>query len=373
MGKLICRSCNKEYSLNDAVWKCECGGLLDINFESAFPIEKIEKRPLGFWRYREAIPVLDDKNIVSFNEEFTPIVPVDFNGKKVLIKLDYLFPSGSFKDRGASVLVSKIKELGIKKVVEDSSGNAGSAIASYCAKAGISCDVFVPDYTPDEKIAQIESYGARLHRIPGTREDTALAALKAAENDYYASHYLNPFFFQGTKTVAFEVALQLGWRAPDTIVLPVGSGSLLLGVYIGWGELLKAGIIDKIPRLIGVQAENCAPIARAFNKSLREVPEIEKRETVAEGISIAAPLRGEQILDAVKSCKGEFITVSENEIKEALRWILRKGFYIEPTSAATVAGINKYLNRSTSDELIVSIFTGHGLKTAEKIIEILSE
>jgi len=373
MGKLICQSCKEEYSLSDAVWRCDCGGLLDIDLRPTFPIEKIEERPSGLWRYREAIPVLDDRNIVSFNEGFTPMVSLDFNGKKVLIKLDYLFPTGSFKDRGASVLVSKIKELRIKKVVEDSSGNAGAAIAAYCAKAGIKCDIFVPDYTPPGKLAQIESYGAKLKKIPGTRKDTANAAFKAAESCYYASHYWNPFFIQGTKTFAFEVCEQLGWDSPDSVILPVGSGSLMLGVYIGWSELLNAGIINKIPRLIGVQAENCAPLAISFNENSDEIPSIEKKETIAEGISISTPVRGKQIIDAVKRSKGAFITVSESEIKEAVRWICKKGFYIEPTSAAVVAGINKYLKESSPDEVIVSIFTGHGLKTAEKIAKILNE
>ncbi|GAI24490.1 unnamed protein product, partial [marine sediment metagenome] len=234
-------------------------------------------------------------------------------------------------------------------------------------------DIFVPAYTPSGKLTQIEFYGANLRKIPGTRDDTALAALKAAENNYYASHYWNPFFFHGTKTFAFEVSEQLGWKAPDSVILPVGSGSLLLGVFIGWTELLNAGIVDRIPKLIGVQAENCAPLAKAFNENLCEVPKIDKKETIAEGISIAAPVRGEQILYSVKSSGGEFITVSEEEIKDALKWSCRKGFYIEPTSAAAVAGVNKYLKKSSPDELIVSVFTGHGLKETEKILKILNE
>lgn len=373
MGKLVCRSCNKEYSLNDIIWRCSCGGLLDINFESSFPVDKIRKRAPNLWRYREAIPIDSNENIISFNEGFTPLIPLDFTQKKVMIKLDYLFPSGSFKDRGATVLVSKMKELGIKKAIEDSSGNAGSAIACYCAKAGIEIDVFVPSYTPYGKIAQIESYKANLIKIQGTRDDTAKAALKKAENTYYASHYWNPFFFQGTKTFAFELTEQLHWRVPDSIILPVGSGSLLLGLYTGFNELLNAKIINKIPRLIGIQAENCAPIAKAFNENRNNIPKIEKKVTIAEGISIEKPVRGEQILDAVRISKGEFITVTESEIKDDLRWACNNGFYIEPTSASIVAGINKYLEESYTDEVIVSLFTGHGLKESEKILKILKE
>jgi threonine synthase len=371
MSKLVCRSCNKEYSLNDVIWRCSCGGLLDIDFESFFPIEKIKKRPPTLWRYREAIPIDNNINIISFNEGFTPLIPLDFDNKKVMIKLDYLFPSGSFKDRGATVLVSKMKELGIRKVVEDSSGNAGSAIACYCAKAGIEIDVFVPSYTPYGKIAQIESYGANLNKIPGTRDDTAKAALKKAENTYYASHYWNPFFFQGTKTFAFEVTEQLDWRVPDSVILPVGSGSLLLGLFTGFNELLNSKIINRIPRLIGIQAENCAPLAFAFEKNLNEIPKIERKETIAEGISISEPIRGKQILDIVKKSNGKFIMVSESEIKDALRWITKKGFLIEPTSVVVISGIKKYLNEISKDEIIVSLFTGHGLKEVEKIYNLL--
>ncbi len=373
MNKLICRKCNKEFPLSDAIWRCECEGLLDVDFKSSFPVDKIKKRALNIWRYREALPIFENENIISFNEGFTPIIPINFGGRSVLIKQDYLFPTSSFKDRGASVLVSKIKELGIKKVVEDSSGNAGSSIAAYCAKAGISCEIFVPEYTPYGKVVQIESYGAKLHRIPGTREDTALAALEASEKDYSASHHWNPFFHHGTKTFAFEVCEQLGWKSPDAIILPVGSGSLFLGTYIGFRELLDAGIVDRIPKLIGIQAENCAPLAKAFKENLSDFLKIVKKETIAEGISIAAPVRGEHILKAAKMSRGEFYTVSETEIKEALKCLCKKGFYIEPTSAATIAGISKYLKRSNPKDVIVSIFTGHGLKTTENILKILNE
>ncbi len=373
MGNLICRDCNKEFSLNEKIWRCECGGLLDIEFESSFPLDKIQKRPLNIWRYREAIPIQFDENIVSFNEGFTPIVPIEFNHKKVLIKLDYLFPTGSFKDRGASVLISKVKELGIKKVVEDSSGNAGCAISAYSAKGGIECEVFCPFNTSSGKLAQIQTYGAKLQKIQGTREDTAFSAIKRAKNIYYASHYWNPYFIQGTKTFAFEVVEQLGWKSPDAVIIPVGSGSLLLGMYLGFKELLTSGVVEKIPKLIGVQAENCAPLVKAWKLGLKEIPKIDKRKTIAEGISISEPVRGEQIIEAVHKSDGEFISVSESEIKEGLGWICKRGFYIEVTSSVVIPGIKKYLKKADPKEIVVSTFTGHGLKTSEKILEILNK
>jgi len=372
MSKLVCTECGASYSPDEPRWQCDCGGILDIDFHPVFDQARINQRKPTMWRYLEAIPLEDDDNIVSLDEGFTPLTEVMIDGKAVFIKQDQLFPTGSYKDRGASVLISKVKELGIKEVVEDSSGNAGSAIAAYCAKAGINCHIFVPQNTSAGKLAQIQLYGATLHRIPGTREDTARAALLAAEKIYYASHTWNPFFFQGTKTFAFEVCEQLGWRPPDTVILPVGNGTLLLGAYIGFRELLQAGIIGHMPKIIGVQAENCAPLYRAYQENRAEVPPVAARETLAEGIAIARPIRGKQIINAVRQTGGEFLVVSEGEIKKALLEICHQGYYIEPTSAATIAGVKKYLPRSSYNEFMVSVFTGHGLKATEKMLKLLS-
>jgi threonine synthase len=327
------------------------------------------------WRYREAIPIQDDKNIVSFNEGFTPLVKIKVNDRPILIKQEQLFSTGSYKDRGASVLISKVKELGIDHVVEDSSGNAGCAIAAYCTAAGVKCDIYVPSGTSLNKLAQLEFYSANVHKIPGSREETAKAVRKAAEQIYYASHTLNPYFFHGTKTFAFEVCEQLGWSAPDTIVLPVGNGTLVLGTFIGFSELLNAGVIDKLPKIVAVQAVNCSPLADAYFEGLSELPKeplVEYRDTIAEGIAIAEPVRGNQILAAVRETKGEFISVTDEEIETALLVMGRLGFYIEPTSAATIAGLNKYIISAKDDERIVSVFTGHGLKSTEKMLSVLN-
>lgn len=372
VNQFICTKCQTTYPLDEPRWKCDCGSTLDIEFEAIFDLAKIGQRKPTLWRYREAIPVQNDANIVSLEEGFSPLTEANFDGKLVLIKQDHLFPTGSYKDRGASVLISKVKELGIKEVVEDSSGNAGAAISAYCAKADIDCRIFIPEDTAVAKVTQIQLYGAKLNKIHGNREDTAKAVLKAAERVYYASHSWNPFFFQGTKTFAFEICEQLGWQSPDTVILPVGNGTLLLGAYIGFNELRQAGIIAKIPKIIAVQAENCAPLYQAFQENLTEIPKINKKETVAEGIAIAEPIRGKQIVAAVKQSKGNFIAVSEREIKESLKETCRKGYYIEPTAAATIAGIKKYLPKSNSTEVIISVFTGHGLKTTEKMLKLLS-
>lgn len=356
--------------MNKNIWRCECGGLLDLEFDARFPLKEITKRKETLWRYREALPVEDDANIVSFDEGFTPLISVHFNQRNVLIKEDHLFPSGSFKDRGATVMVSKVKEIGVNRIVEDSSGNAGAALAAYAARAHILCDIFVPDYTSEGKLVQIRAYGMNLTKVKGSREDTSSEAMKFAAKYYYASHYWNPFFFHGTKTFSFEVCEQLGWKSPDTLILPVGNGSLLIGVYIGFQELMRENIIEKIPRFIGVQPENCAPLACSFKKGLNTIIPIEKKPTIAEGIMIANPIRGVQILNIVRESNGDFIEVSEEEIIEALKEMIAMGFYIEPTSAATIAGVKKYLPRSSSGEVIVSTFTGHGLKTTETLSKI---
>lgn len=372
MDQLVCPKCQSTFSLNDPRWKCDCGSYLDIDFAAAFPLSKINARKPNLWRYREAIPVKNDASIVSFDEGFTPLLEIEITGKSILVKQDHLFPTASYKDRGASVLISKIRELGIREVVEDSSGNAGCAIAAYCARADIKCHIYVPTNTAAAKIAQIQLYGATLHKVPGSREDTACAVLKAAVKTYYASHSWNPFFFQGTKTYAYEVCEQLGWQAPNTVILPVGNGTLLLGTAIGFNDLLKAKVIKSLPKLIGVQSMNCAPLYQAFRQNLKEVPKITKKDTLAEGISIADPIRGMQIVAAVRESRGDFITVSDAETKDVLKSMAKKGYYIEPTSAATIAGARKYLAKS-KDELVVSVFTGHGLKSTEKMLKIVEE
>jgi threonine synthase len=274
-----------------------------------------------------------------------------------------LFPTGSYKDRGATVLVSKAKELGVTRVVEDSSGNAGCAIAAYCAKAGMECHIYVPENTSPGKLTQIRAYGARLHRIPGTREDTARATLAAAEGTFYASHVWNPFFFQGTKTFAYEVWEQLDDKAPDAVILPTGNGTLLIGAYLGFRDLLRQNLIPALPRFIAVQAENCAPLLPAFERlhpgTAAPVPTV-VNATMAEGIAIAEPRRLQQMIGILNETGGEVVTVTEQEIEEAWVELGRRGFYVEPTSAVVLAAFKK--RPSLPGEVVLAPLTGHGLK-----------
>jgi threonine synthase len=373
MDRLICKGCGAGYPLDDLRWKCDCGSFLDIEFDFSFDIEKIQSRKPTLWRYREAIPMNKDENIISFNEGFTPLLELTIDGKRSLVKLEQLFPTGSFKDRGASVLMSKAKELGVNKVVEDSSGNAGCAVAAYSAKAGIECDIFVPEKTSPGKLAQIQMYGANMKKIPGSREDTARATLEAAKDSFYASHVWNPFFFQGTKTFAFEIWEQLNFSVPDMLIIPTGHGTLFIGAYLGFKDLLNQKLIAKLPRLIAVQPEACAPLYKMFHEKLKEVPRIEPKETMAEGIRIAEPLRAKQILDILLETEGQVIIVTEKEIERSLFEICKNGLYVEPTSAAAIAGFRKYKSKSAAKETIVVPLTGHGLKSTEKVLKIFSK
>jgi threonine synthase len=218
-------------------------------------------------------------------------------------------------------------------------------------------------------LVQILAYQATLKRIPGSRHDTALAALKRAESLYYASHSWNPYFFQGTKTVAFEIWEDLDYTLPDTLILPVGNGTLFLGAYLGFKELQEAGLIDSLPRLIGIQTAQCAPLYESFHAKSATLEE--NSSNLAEGIAIAEPIRGPEILKAVKETGGTLLAVSEAQIKEALQLLCSKGFFVEPTSAATIAGIKLALEAYSGLGTIVSALTGHGLKSSDKIGKLL--
>ncbi|MEO1652210.1 MAG: threonine synthase [Bacteroidota bacterium] len=373
MPEYICQISGKRYSSQEIRWKSEHNGLLDLDFSPKIDLDVLKTRPFNLWRYRESLPIEDAASIISFQEGFTPLVEVEIAGRSVALKLDFLFPSGSYKDRGASILMSQVKALGLDKVVQDSSGNAGCAVAAYAAKAGITCKILVPAATSEGKLAQISLYGAQLDKVPGSREATARAAQWEAEKIYYASHVWNPYFHHGTKTFAYEVCEQLSWQAPDTVVLPAGNGTLLIGVYIGFKELMEAGIITHFPKLIGVQSAHCAPLYEAFLAGKNTAKEFQKKATLAEGISIAHPQRGAQMLAQVRESKGRFLAVEEGEIVESLREMAQMGYYIEPTSAAVIAGLKQYVHHyAEKEEKIVSVMTGNGLKSTEKMLKILN-
>lgn len=364
----ICEKCSKSFPLESNVWKCGCGGLLNLEYE---------KKPLDFkstaisrdhslWKYIDALP-FDENDCwtgITMGEGDTPLILIDEN---LYAKADYYMPTLSFKDRGAAVLIAMAKKLGVESVVADSSGNAGTAIAAYSARARIKCDVFVPASTSDKKIKQIEAHGAAIHKIPGSREDTAKAAIDMVEstNLFYASHIYNPLFWEGTKTYFYEVFEQLNGVMPEAFIIPVGNGTLLMGAYIAFKEMLFWGVIDKIPKILAVQAKNCAPIMKAFVSGKDKVEHCKNTGTLAEGIAIAAPARGAIILKAIRETGGDIIGVSEESIVSARKALAYKGIYVEITSAANYAGYLDYIKKypELQNKKVVFPLCGAGIKS----------
>lgn len=365
----ICSKCSKKYSPYDFPYICECGGMLDLeDFKKDFSLNNVLKEEWSLFRYLKALPFKEDSYTwkdVTMGEGLTSLVPLEPNNPDILVKMDYMMPTLSFKDRGASVLISKAKEFGAKKVIQDSSGNAGNSIAAYAKRVGIDCDIYVPEATSPKKIKMIKSHGANVHIVPGSREDTARAALEAVENGegFYASHVYNPYFYQGTKTYVYEIYEQLQGNMADTLIIPVGNGTLLLGAYYGLKDLLELGLIQNMPRIIGVQANRCAPIYRAFKEGLDYVEEVENNGTKAEGIAIAAPKRGSQILEAIKDTNGDIIIAPEEEIVSTQMNLAKKGFFVEITTAATFAAFNyNYKDTKVLGKTILPL-CGAGLKS----------
>ncbi len=368
---LICSNCATSFSTNQPRWRCDCGGYLLLKDAAMFRKDALRGRPPTLWRYHEALGIDTPSHAVSLGEGYTPLVAARLGGHAVSFKVDYLCPTGSYKDRGSSVMISKLKEWGITEILEDSSGNAGASIAAYAAVAGIRSDIYIPESTSEGKGAQIAMYGANLVKIPGTREDTARAAWDAAGRTFYASHNWSPYFLAGMKTAAYEIAEQMNWRVPDWVVTPAGGGGLLLGLHLGFADLLRSGVIDHVPRLIAVQSAFCDPIYRAWRSALPDVPAIQKRPTAAEGISVAKPVRGTSILQAIHESRGLVSTVTDDAVWETLPQLGRLGLYVEPTSAAAPAAFMELCKEGiiVDGESAVVMLTGSGLKATDKIVE----
>ncbi len=362
----LCTTCGKTYALDSRDWRCACGGLFDLETRPPFDSGRIDEAQPGLWRYRWLLPLDPGWEPVTLGEGNTPLLPVEWNGRQVQFKLESMSPTGSFKDRGAAVQVTALRGLGIERVVEDSSGNAGASLAAYTARAGIACDICAPDTVAGPKLTQMMAHGAEVIQIKGKREYAALAAWAAAAHGaFYASHVYSPFFLAGIETVAYELWEQLGRRAPGALVLPVGNGTLLLGVYEGYRRLHKAGAIDRLPRLFAVQAAACAPVYQAFQAGQEKVEPIVPAPTVASGIAISQPARGAQILAAVRATDGGVLSVPEGEFGHTRNQLSRQGFYVEETAAVAVAALGTLseMPRAAADGPVVVLISGHGLKT----------
>lgn len=339
---LRCTGCGRAHPLADLAWRCAgCGGVLDLaGFTPVMPAPSVLRdRPPTLWRYAEALPVAEPADI-GMGEGMTPLIGAP-GDPGVGFKVDHLMPTGSFKDRGAVVLAALAARLGVPRMVADSSGNAGTAVAAYAARAGIPCEVYVPASTSAGKVAQLRAYGAIVHLVEGSRADTADAAAEAADRPevFYASHVHNPFFLHGTKTYVFELWERLGGRLPETLVLPVGNGTLVLGAYLGCRELLEQRLIDRLPTITAVQAAGCAPLAEAMAGGLTAAADISATGTIAEGIAIVRPARGAQILAAVRDTGGTIVAVTDEQTRAAHAHLARSGLYVEPTSAVCWAAL----------------------------------
>ncbi|QWQ45532.1 threonine synthase [Streptomyces sp. YPW6] len=346
-------------------WCCPvCRGPWDLDFAPArgTGVNALSVRIDSLWRYQDFLPL--DSSVISLGEGRTPLVPLT---DTVSAKLDYLMPTLSFKDRGAVMLAELARRLGPDRVVADSTGNAGTSVAAYCARAGLPCTVYVPEGTSAKKTEQIRAHGASLVAVPGGREATALAARAAADEPgvFYASHVFNPYFLHGTKTYVYELWEDLGGRLPDVLAVPVGNGTLLLGAALAVAELHALGLIEVRPRLVAVQAEAVSPLAAAFHAGADDLlpadPAWTPAPTLAEGIAIPRPPRARQILAAVRASGGTFLTVPEDDIREAQRDLAARGFYVETTGVACWAAV-----RDGGDAVrgsVVVPLCGAGLKT----------
>ena len=360
------------YPISEPRWRSDTGAPLMITALPGIARDMIDTRVRSLWRYAAALPV-EVVDPITLGEGRTPLVARDWRGAPALFKLEWFSPTGSFKDRGASVMLSVLRAQGVTRLLEDSSGNGGAAIAAYAAAGGLRAKILVPASTAEDKIVQTRAYGAEIERIPGTRQETSDAAEREAARIFYAGHNWQPFFLQGTKTLAYELWEDLDFNPPDNIVIPTGAGSNVLGCDIGFGELLSRGEIARLPRLFAAQPENCAPLDASFMAGSDDLIPVEVRPTIAEGASIARPLRTREVLGALRRSGGATVAVAEAEIEAALFDLSRIGLYAEPTSALAAAGLTKLIERGVVQpgETTVVVLTGSGLKATRRVGELL--
>jgi threonine synthase len=318
----------------------------------------------SIWRYGNLLPLDVHEASRVMGVGGTPLVPVNIGGRELQLKLEFLSPSGSFKDRGVNAMVSQLAAMGAGELVEDSSGNAGASLAAHAARFGLSAEIFVPASTSPAKMQQIAVYGATVTPVPGPRKaatDAVVASLKPGRA--YASHAWNPAYLAGQTTAAFELWEQMGHQVPDWVILPTAQGGQFLGLYFGFRQLLAAGLIAKLPRLVAVQAERVAPIVRAWEAKLDRIPAVEPQgPTLAEGAAIPRPVRDQRILQALRESEGRAVAVSEAEIAAAQIQLAHLGYYVEPTSALALAGYLRLREQIGAGEHVVLTLTGSGLK-----------
>lgn len=374
--RLSCPSCPESRSLPPTAWRCPlCLGPLAWFGPTGFRASDIDTERTFIWRYSAALPVVESS--VGFGEEATPLTSIDIGHGVVAAKLESQHPTASFKDRGTALLVNALRQAGVSRLVEDSSGNAAASLAAYAARAGIPCTIYAPAAASAGKLLQANAFGAEVIRVDGSRAAVAAAAEHAHNPDQgvvYASHNWHPWFVMGVATWALELWEQRGYRAPRAIVAPAGSGSLILGAWTAFSLLLKSGAIEEMPALFAAQPAACSPLVRALELGRTETTPFDSQPTLAEGASIANPVRGREVLEALRSSAGGAVAVSEDDIVQATLTAARQGILVEPTSALAVAATTSLVQDGlvppTTDTVLV--VTGSGLKTQSTIATLLN-
>ena len=383
---LQCRECHKQYDSTFKYICDDCFGPLDVHYE--FPEitkESFNGRVQTYWRYFELLPIVDKSNIVSINAGMTPLVKAEKLGKELglnnlYVKNDSVNPTFSFKDRPAGVAISKAKEFGLKSVGCASTGNLASATAAHAAKAGFPCYIFAPSDIEHAKIAQALSYGCEYISVDGTYDDANRIAAQIGDSKGVGVVNINmrSYYVEGSKTLAYEVAEQLGWKVPDQLVVPTGSGAMLNAICKGFEELESVSLIDKVStmHMNCAQPRGCSPIVDAFKKNITDVTPVENPDTVAKSLAIGDPGDGRYVLKRLKQYNGIAEETNNKEILDAILLLAKtEGIFTEPAGGVSVSVVKKMVEdgKIDKDETVVCYVTGNGLKATESIMEVLSK
>ena len=385
--RLECIECGGKFKIHERFYTCpKCGGLLEVEFEPDELKRKLDRKrlktePPSVWKYRVFMPILDESKIVSLGEGGTPLYRCDrlakeLGLKELYIKYEGANPTGSFKDRGMTVGVTKALEFGARVVACASTGNTSASLAAYAAKAGLGCVVLLPSgKVALGKLSQTLIHGAQVIEVKGNF-DEALAMMRRIceeREDIYLLNSLNPFRPQGQKSIAFEIADQLGWKVPDRVVVPMGNCANIWAIYKGFFEFDAVGLTKGVPKMLGIQAQGAMPIVDAIKRGLERFEPVKKPETIATAIRIGNPVNGPKALRAIRASGGTAEAVSDEEIIEAQKSLAKlEGIAVEPASAASVAGLKKLLAQGVvnRNERVVCMATGHVLKDPEEAVEI---
>lgn len=370
---LICSKSGKMYDKNQIQTFSELNKPLLAQYDLEFGLDRniLLERPTNMWRYREVLPVELDENIVSLAEGFTPILPLSVHS--LFIKEEAQNPTGSFKARGLSMAISKAKELGVRKCVIPTAGNAGGAMSAYCAKAGLEAHVFMPIITPAVFRKECEYFGAKVTLVNGSIRDCALEIARIRESDWFdISTLKEPFRLEGKKTMGYEIAEQMGWQLPDVIIYPTGGGTGLIGIWKAFDEMEQLGWIgSKRPRMVAIQPEACYPIVKAFQaKRMTAEPFENPAETIANGLRVPAAFGDELMLQILHKSEGTALTVSDTDMLDSLKEVAQKeGILLSPEGAATYAGFKKLAAQKWIDpeEKVLLINTGSAYKYMENL------